>query len=171
MRTEKVPYTPTEGQNSLSVYAQDKDGNVSANFTVAVSWPQGNEDGTPTRVWRNASDNTTSLNVSWFADPRSAGNEAQLQISQSEGTIGSGKVYTGTCQLTAFSDNKAAYVCGAVAEDLQEATTYYYRVGDGEHWSSVRSFTTGYQNTGIQAWCWATCRRATTRTWRAFWAR
>ena len=147
----KVPYTPTEGQNSLSVYAQDKEGNVSANFTVAVSWPQGNEDGTPTRVWRNASDNTTSLNVSWFADPRSAGNEAQLQISQSEGTIGSGKVYTGTCQLTAFSDNKAAYVCGAVAEDLQEATTYYYRVGDGEHWSSVRSFTTGYQNTGIQA--------------------
>ena len=147
----KVPYTPTEGQNSLSVYAQDKDGNVSANFTVAISWPQGNEDGTPTRVWRNASDNTTSLNVSWFADPRSAGNEAQLQISQSEGTIGSGKVYTGTCQLTAFSDNKAAYVCGAVAEDLQEATTYYYRVGDGEHWSSVRSFTTGYQNTGIQA--------------------
>ena len=147
----KVPYTPTEGQNSLSVYAQDKDGNVSANFTVAVSWPQGNEDGTPTRVWRNASDNTTSLNVSWFADPRSAGNAAQLQISQSEGTIGSGKVYTGTCQLTAFSDNKAAYVCGAVAEDLQEATTYYYRVGDGEHWSSVRSFTTGYQNTGIQA--------------------
>ena len=147
----KVPYTPTEGQNSLSVYAQDKEGNVSANFTVVVSWPQGNEDGTPTRVWRNASDNTTSLNVSWFADPRSAGNEAQLQISQSEGTIGSGKVYTGTCQLTAFSDNKAAYVCGAVAEDLQEATTYYYRVGDGEHWSSVRSFTTGYQNTGIQA--------------------
>ncbi len=147
----KVPYTPTEGQNSLSVYAQDKDGNVSANFTVAVSWPQGNEDGTPTRVWRNASDNTTSLNVSWFADPRFAGNEAQLQISQSEGTIGSGKVYTGTCQLTAFSDNKAAYVCGAVAEDLQEATTYYYRVGDGEHWSSVQSFTTGYQNTGIQA--------------------
>ena len=147
----KVPYTPTEGQNSLSVYAQDKDGNVSANFTVAVSWPQGNEDGTPTRVWRNASDNTTSLNVSWFADPRSAGNAAQLQISQSEGTIGSGKVYTGTCQLTAFSDNKAAYVCGAVAENLQEATTYYYRVGDGEHWSPVQSFTTGYQNTGIQA--------------------
>ena len=147
----KVPYAPKEGQNSLSVYAQDKEGNVSANFTVAVSWPQGNEDGTPTRVWRNASDNTTSLNVSWFADPRFAGNEAQLQISQSEGTIGSGKVYTGTCQLTAFSDNKAAYVCGAVAEDLQEATTYYYRVGDGEHWSSVRSFTTGYQNTGIQA--------------------
>ena len=147
----KVPYAPKEGQNSLSVYAQDEEGNVSANFTVAVSWPQGNEDGTPTRVWRNASDNTTSLNVSWFADPRFAGNEAQLQISQSEGTIGSGKVYTGTCQLTAFSDNKAAYVCGAVAEDLQEATTYYYRVGDGEHWSSVRSFTTGYQNTGIQA--------------------
>ena len=147
----KVPYAPKEGQNSLSVYAQDEEGNVSANFTVAVSWPQGNEDGTPTRVWRNASDNTTSLNVSWFADPRFAGNEAQLQISQSEGTIGSGKVYTGTCQLTAFSDNKAAYVCGAVAEDLQEATTYYYRVGDGEHWSSVQSFTTGYQNTGIQA--------------------
>ena len=60
-------------------------------------------------------------------------------------------IHSCTCQLTAFSDNKAAYVCGAVAEDLQEATTYYYRVGDGEHWSSVRSFTTGYQNTGIQA--------------------
>ena len=147
----KVPYTPTEGQNSLSVYAQDKDGNVSANFTVAVSWPQGNTDGTPTRVWRNASDNATSLNVSWFADPRFAKNAARLQISQSEGTIESGDVYEGTCQLTTFSDNKAAYVCGAVAENLQEATTYYYRVGDGEHWSPVQSFTTGYQNTGIQA--------------------
>ena len=147
----KVPYTPTEGQNSLSVYAQDGNGNVSANLTVAVSWPQGNADGTPTRVWRNASDNATSLNVSWFADPRFAKNAARLQISQSEGTIESGDVYEGTCQLTTFSDNKAAYVCGAVAENLQEATTYYYRVGDGEHWSPVQSFTTGYQNTGIQA--------------------
>ena len=147
----KVSYTPTEGQNSLSVYAQDGNGNVSANLTVAVSWPQGNADGTPTRVWRNASDNATSLNVSWFADPRFAKNAARLQISQSEGTIESGDVYEGTCQLTTFSDNKAAYVCGAVAENLQEATTYYYRVGDGEHWSPVQSFTTGYQNTGIQA--------------------
>ena len=147
----KVPYAPKEGQNSLSVYAQDGNGNVSANLTVAVSWPQGNADGTPTRVWRNASDNATSLNVSWFADPRFAKNAARLQISQSEGTIESGDVYEGTCQLTTFSDNKAAYVCGAVAENLQEATTYYYRVGDGEHWSPVQSFTTGYQNTGIQA--------------------
>ena len=147
----KVSYTPTEGQNSLSVYAQDGNGNVSANLTVAVSWPQGNTDGTPTRVWRNASDNATSLNVSWFADPRFAKNAARLQISQSEGTIEYGDVYEGTCQLTTFSDNKAAYVCGAVAENLQEATTYYYRVGDGEHWSPVQSFTTGYQNTGIQA--------------------
>ena len=58
-----------------------------------------------------------------------------------------------------------------MAEDLQEATTYYYRVGDGEHWSSVRSFTTGYQNTGIQALVLGDLQESNNTNLEAFWAR
>ena len=145
----KVRYKPKDGQTSLQVYAKDGNGNVSATYTAVVSLPQGNTDGKPTVVWRNAGDMADTLNVGWFANPQFASETAQLQISQTEEGVESGKIYEGTCQLATFTDNNAAYVCGAVADDLQEATTYYYRVGDGTNWSEVKSFTTGYENTGV----------------------
>ncbi len=150
-RNGQVRYVPGSGVVSLTVYAQDGENHVSGSYQATVYTPQGREDGAPTHVWRNASDDADSLNVSWLSNPLYADSEALLQLAEEEEAVEGAEPIPGTCQLTGFSDNAAANACGVTAEDLAPGTTYYYRVGDGTHWSAVRSFTTGYENTGIQA--------------------
>ena len=147
----QVRYIPGSGVVSLTVYAQDGENHVSGSYQATVYTPQGREDGAPTHVWRNASDDADSLNVSWLSNPLYADSEALLQLAEEEEAVEAADPISGTCQLTGFSDNAAANACGVTAEGLAPGTTYYYRVGDGTHWSEVRSFTTGYENTGIQA--------------------
>lgn len=147
----QVRYVPGSGVVSLTVYAQDGENHVSGSYQATVYTPQGREDGTPTHVWRNASDDADSLNVSWLSNPLYADGKALLQLAEEEEAVEGAEPISGTCQLTGFSDNAAANACGVTAEGLAPGTTYYYRVGDGTHWSAVRSFTTGYENTGIQA--------------------
>ena len=150
-RNGQVRYVPGSGVVSLTVYAQDGENHVSGSYQATVYTAKGKEDGTPTHVWRNASDDADSLNVSWLSNPLYADSEALLQLAEEEEAVEAADPISGTCQLTGFSDNAAANACGVTAEGLAPGTTYYYRVGDGEHWSEVRSFTTGYENTGIQA--------------------
>ena len=150
-RNGQVRYVPGSGVVSLTVYAQDGENHVSGSYQATVYTAKGKEDGTPTHVWRNASDDADSLNVSWLSNPLYADSEALLQLAEEEEAVEAADPISGTCQLTGFSDNAAANACGVTAEDLAPGTTYYYRVGDGTHWSAVRSFTTGYENTGIQA--------------------
>ena len=147
----QVRYIPGSGVVSLTVYAQDRENHVSGSYQATVYTPQGREDGAPTHVWRNASDDADSLNVSWLSNPLYADGKALLQLAEEEEAVEGAEPISGTCQLTGFSDNAAANACGVTAEGLAPGTTYYYRVGDGTHWSAVRSFTTGYENTGIQA--------------------
>ena len=147
----QVRYVPGSGVVSLTVYAQDGENHVSGSYQATVYTAKGKEDGTPTHVWRNASDDADSLNVSWLSNPLYADSEALLQLAEEEEAVEAADPISGTCQLTGFSDNAAANACGVTAEGLAPGTTYYYRVGDGTHWSAVRSFTTGYENTGIQA--------------------
>ena len=147
----KVFITPKEGQNTLTVTAKDSEGGVSAALTASVYLPQGNEDGTPTHVWCNAANSADSLNVGWLAEPTKAVKCAQLRLAESREAVENGTVYTGTCKLITFTDNAAAYVCGAKAGNLKSGTTYYYQVGDGTHWSEIQSFTTGYANTDMKA--------------------
>ena len=147
----QVRYVPGSGVVSLTVYAQDGENHVSGSYQATVYTAKGKEDGTPTHVWRNASDDADSLNVSWLSNPLYADSEALLQLAEEEEAVEGAEPISGTCQLTGFSDNAAANACGVTAEGLAPGTTYYYRVGDGTHWSAVRSFTTGYENTGIQA--------------------
>ena len=147
----QVRYVPGSGVVSLTVYAQDGENHVSGSYQATVYAAKGKEDGTPTHVWRNASDDADSLNVSWLSNPLYADGKALLQLAEEEEAVEGAEPISGTCQLTGFSDNAAANACGVTAEGLAPGTTYYYRVGDGTHWSAVRSFTTGYENTGIQA--------------------
>lgn len=138
-------------ETTLTVTARDSEGGVSSALTAAVYLPQGKADGTPTHVWRNAADSADSLNVGWLADPTKAAEGAKLRLAESQDALAEGTVYDGTCRLLTFTDGAAAYVCGAKAEDLKSGTTYYYQVGDGTHWSEIRSFTTGYVNTDVEA--------------------
>lgn len=142
----RVSYEPTEGTTSLTVTAQD------AEYVAPVYWPQGVESGAPTRVWRNAADAADTLNVSWLANPLHAGSFACIQIAESEEALKTAEPQSADCDLVTFSGgNAAAYVCGAEVTGLTPGRTYYYRVGDGTHWSEASSFTTVYENTAISA--------------------
>ena len=147
----RVAYAAQVGQGPVTVTAKDSEGNLSAPYIAVVYTPQGNTDGTPTHVWRNAADTTDSLNVSWLANPLYAANTAKLRLADSEAGLESAEAQNADCDLVAFTDGSAAYVCGAEVTGLTPGTTYYYQVGDGTHWSAVKSFTTGYANTGINA--------------------
>ena len=147
----KVFVTVNGEETTLTVTARDSEGGVSSALMAAVYLPQGKADGTPTHVWRNAADSADSLNVGWLADPTKAAEGAKLRLAESQDALAEGTVYGGTCRLLTFTDGAAAYVCGAKAEDLKSGTTYYYQVGDGTHWSEIRSFTTGYVNTDVEA--------------------
>ena len=147
----KVSVKVNGEEKNLTVTARDSEGGVSSALTAAVYLPQGKADGTPTHVWRNAADSADSLNVGWLADPTKAAEGAKLRLAESQDALAEGTVYDGTCRLLTFTDGAAAYVCGAKAEDLKSGTTYYYQVGDGTRWSEIRSFTTGYVNTDVEA--------------------
>lgn len=148
----KVAYAPSEGVRSISVYAQDEEGGVSSVATLPVYTPQGNADGTPTHVWQNAADSASELNVSWMTNPLYANDEAYVQIATSEEAVAGSEQQAFDCKLTTFpSDVAAAYVSSALITGLEPGTTYYYRVGDGEHWSGIETYTTTYENTGIDA--------------------
>lgn len=148
----KVAHAPSEGVRSISVYAQDEEGGVSSVATLPVYTPQGNADGTPTHVWQNAADSASELNVSWMTNPLYANDEAYVQIATSEEAVAGSEQQAFDCKLTTFpSDVAAAYVSSALITGLEPGTTYYYRVGDGEHWSGIETYTTTYENTGIDA--------------------
>lgn len=148
----RIAYQPSSGVRSISVYAQDEEGGVSSVATLPVYTPQGNTDGTPTYVWQNAAASAHELNVSWMANPLYAGDEAYVQIATSEDGVAQSEMQAFDCELVTFSaDVAAAYVGSALITDLEPGTTYYYRVGDGEHWSDVKAYTTTYENTGIDA--------------------
>lgn len=140
-----------ENKESITVTAKDSQGNVSVAYTTVIYHSDGDEEGVPTQIWRNAADAADSLNVSWFANPMYAQDAARVQISESREEIEAGSVYDATCDLVTFTDGSAAYICGATITDLKENTTYYYRVGNGESWSEIRSMTTGRTDAGVSA--------------------
>ena len=148
--TGRVKYEPTGSASSITVTAKDNNGGVSAAYITPIRQPQGNNDGTPTKVWRNAADAADTLNVSWMANPVYANNTAMVKIAENVNGLAE-KTITAECQLVTFSDNAAAYVCSAEVDELTPGKTYYYQVGDGEHWSDVRSFTTVAAGSGIDA--------------------
>ena len=148
----KIAYKSAAGASSISVYAQNAEGGVSSVSTVVVYTPQGNDDGTPTYVWQNAADAASELNVSWMANPLYAGDEAYVQIATSEDAVAESDSRSGDCELITFASGaSAAYVGSALLTDLEPGTTYFYRVGDGEHWSDIQTYSTTYANTGIDA--------------------
>ncbi len=136
-------------KDSVTVQAKGGDKILSGTLTVTVSSMVQSADGKPMKVWRNASNGADSVNVSWLSSPEKAQEKAYLQIADSEAGVESAQPIEGTCQLTAYYGG-AVYVCGAVTDGLKSGTTYYYRVGDGENWSEIKSFTTGYENTGTK---------------------
>ena len=143
-----VPVNIINAVTSFTIYAMDNQGNVSFSYTEQSYAAGGASDGSPVHILNNVATNgSTDRNLSWMSNPVYSQAAAEVQISDSESNIESGKIYNGTSNIITFkgsalaSENYAARINDVTITGLTPGTTYYYRVGDGSTWSAVSNFT------------------------------
>ncbi len=144
-----------EKVEQVSLYAKDEKGYRSFITTVQSYTAGAEEDGTPTFISLNASDNSeTEKNITWISNPTVADKKAIAQVAtkadydakQTEAF----KNYEGEAKSLDFSgssileENKLVYANTVIVKELAAETEYVYRVGDGTRWSKVMNFKTGY---------------------------
>ncbi|SFB18904.1 Glucan-binding domain-containing protein (YG repeat), partial [Acetitomaculum ruminis DSM 5522] len=127
--------------STFKVYAK-KDSKISFTSTVIVMNGSTSSVGKPVGISVTASkDGSDQKTVSWFADTASAA-KAVVEYSTSDNLSNAIKV-EGNTKLHSFSTSKtASRINSAVLSGLKAGTTYYYRVGDGNNFSEIRSFKT-----------------------------
>lgn len=156
-------YIETDALNQavamFSIYAK-KGEDVSfilTDYSFAIA---GNEDGSPQYVMSHASkDVNTQKSVTWFTDPFKSQNKAIMQIAtKADFDANKEKAFknvTGTTELIKLDgsanveDNHAFRLNSVIATGLSSGTAYVYRVGDGDKWSDLKSFTTPYKNKNV----------------------
>ncbi len=138
---------------SIAIYAKDAQGARSF-MLVTQSYTAGaKEDGTPTFVSLNASnDSETEKNITWLSNPNAADKKAIAQIAlksdYDKDKEKSFKNYEGEADLLWFNgssiltENRLTYSNKVVAGGLTPDKEYVYRVGDGTRWSEIMSFET-----------------------------
>lgn len=134
-----------------TVYAE-KDGKYSFKTTGQSITVAESEDGKPITVLHNAnSSSTNTKNISWLSSRADSEAKAILQIAKASDYEANGdsafKDYTGTSKLFSFTgsavieENRVVRINQVTATGFSSGVKYVYRVGDGEKWSDVDSFT------------------------------
>lgn len=139
---------------SISIYAKDSEGYLSFVKTTQSYTAGANEDGTPTFISLNASDDSeTSKNVTWLSNPSKAAKKSVVQVATkadyNKKKESAFQTYEGDIKLRDFNglgvaDNRLTYANTVLVTGLTPDTEYVYRVGDGTIYSDVMSFKTGY---------------------------
>ncbi len=140
----------TAAAGIYEVYAV-KDDAYSFITKIGVLEGAGNEDGYPTQVTSVVTDDPSSEKaVSWFSNPDAADKTAIMQIAPSSEYAAKGEAafenVTGTAKAHNF-DSGSVYINTVHATGLAYDTEYTYRVGDGNYWSEVNTFTLKKDNT------------------------
>lgn len=139
------PYTFTDA-GRYTVYAKDDAGKRSWNYDIVVNALGTDENGAPFGIQNNASkDGSSQKTVTWLAAIGGSSDEAYIKIAESEAALDSAESKAGTSRLFTFTETNSgnAYRLNEVKlSGLESGKTYYYKVGNGEKWSEVLSFTT-----------------------------
>ena len=140
----------TAAAGTYELYAV-KDNGYSFITKIAVLQGAGDADGYPTQVTSVVTENPASEKaVSWFSNPDAADKTAIMQIAATADYTANGeaafKDITGTSKAHNF-DSGSVYINTVHATGLQSGTEYTYRVGDGNYWSDVNTFTLKKDNT------------------------
>lgn len=148
--TQEDPSLLTKEQGTFTLYAVDENGARSFYTPVTSYNAVQYEGGEPAPVayyaiFHAVSDPSTQKKISWMSyikDRKEASKANKVELSESEDMKDSVN-YTGTSSIVSYQTTKNAnYVNQISLTSLKPGTTYYYRVGDGENWSQVSSFTT-----------------------------
>lgn len=99
-------------------------------------------------IYNSVKDMTTQKNISWMAymvdssGAPLAKQTAKIQYSTNTNLDGAITVDGDSFVMSYAITGNATIVNNVQISGLTPGTTYYYKVGDGEHWSPVASFTT-----------------------------
>lgn len=140
---------------SISLSAKSESG-ISFTLNTQSVAPAGNADGTPSSVSLNASsDSTSSKNITWLSNPVASLKDSVVKYALKADYDANGEAafdtVTGTAEnrflmgSAAIANNYAIKVNTVVLNGLKPDSEYVYKVGDGEHFSSVSSFKTTFK--------------------------
>ena len=131
----------TASQGSVNLRAADNEGNCSFQIALFSYDAVGDETGAPYNIIYNMALTADSKTITWMSNPSCSADKAGAQISSNADMSGAVEV-EGVSRLISYSSSKQINRVNAVTlTGLNAGSTYYFRVGDGNHWSEVRSFT------------------------------
>lgn len=136
----------------ISVYAM-KDGAYSFKYATQSAKAACAEDGTPEHILVNASENgAKAKNISWLSNPLATGEDSLIQVAlKSDYELNGEAAFTqktGTNKLYSFmgnsniEENYIVRINTVKLTGLKGDSEYVFRVGDGNVWSAVKSFST-----------------------------
>lgn len=139
----------------VSIYAQDDEG-MSFIKRVHSFITGANEDGTPAFISINASANSeTEKNITWISNPDVNEPKAIAKVALKSDYDAQGEAafveYSGVADDLTFdgstnvTDNRYVYSNKVTVDGLKRGNEYVYRVGDGNIWSDINSFSTAYK--------------------------
>lgn len=132
-------YAIKEGKYSFKINTQSYPALADeAEFKNIISTPTGNPYQTKAITWMSsplAQDQSTVIQYAKKADFERKG----ASILKTQQGSSSDQVFGGELDI---KKNGIVRVNEVTLEKLQQDTTYVYRVGDGEHWSELKEFTT-----------------------------
>lgn len=145
--------------SQYSIYAK-KGEDISFIYTDFCYAVGGNSDGLPQHIMSHVTeDNTTEKSLTWFTDPFASKDMAIMQIAKKEDYDVNGENafsnVQGTTQMITLNgsadstDNHAFRLNSVIATGLTPGASYMYRVGDGEKYSELKSFTMPYDNKDV----------------------
>ena len=139
-------YMFSDAAKNVTPYAV-KDGKYSFAANT-MSYTAAYEDALPHAIQNNATVNgSTGKNISWLTNPLLTADKAVMLYATKAAYDAKGEAAfitaEGTVKETYFDGDKVtANANGVVITGLTPNTEYVYKVGDGENWSELRSFTT-----------------------------
>lgn len=147
------PHTFTSA-GRYTVYAKDAEENRSWNYDVVVNALGNDGDGKPFGIQNNISkDGASQKTITWLSAIEGSKNSAYIKLAETEEALAEAEKTSGTSRLITFTEANSgnAYRLNEVKlNSLESGKTYYYRVGDGENWSEVLSFTTAPAEKGAK---------------------
>lgn len=155
-KTQTVGQTDGNGTlTSALLTANTQKFTLQAQSGTAYSFPTSAQSFTPQKTAAPVNlmagatqDPTTEKTVTWMTNPLQGNNTAIMQVAkQSDYDVSGNTAFTtsfhGTRQLLTYATDSAAVELSSVTSTgLTPSTAYVYRVGDGQNWSNVCSFTT-----------------------------
>ncbi len=123
---------------------------ISFETTITVMNSVVNGEGKPEGLMHTAAKNADSEQViTWFAPVAETEPAAVVEYSLNS-DLSDATTVTGSNKVQAFSTSKdAAYINTVKITGLEGGRTYYYRAGDGNSWSEIRSFRTTVKDSPV----------------------